>query len=48
MNNIQLEFDIYDDKFYVLDICNKCIKTCKIYCISNSANIYCNKYKKTS
>lgn len=48
MNNIQLEFDIYDDKFYVLDICNRCMKTCKIYCISNKANIYCNKYKKTS
>ncbi len=46
MNSIQLEFDIFDSELSILDICNKCIKECKIYCISNNANIYCNRYKK--
>lgn len=48
MNNVQLEFDIFDDNFVVLDICNECIKNCKIYYISSNANIYCNNNKKTS
>ncbi len=31
MNSIQLEFDIFDSELSILDICNKCIKECKIY-----------------
>ena len=45
MNSIQLEFDIFDNELHIIDICNKCIKECKIYCVSSDANIYCKKYK---
>ncbi len=48
MNSIQLEFDIFDNELHVLDICSECIKECKIYCISRNANMYCNRYKKSS
>lgn len=46
MNSMQIEFDIFDSELHILDICNKCIKECKIYCILSDANMYCSRYKK--
>lgn len=45
--SIQLEFELFEDKLYISSTCKNCKRKCKIYCISNNAEIYCNKYKNT-
>ncbi|WP_270943153.1 hypothetical protein [Romboutsia lituseburensis] len=42
--NIQLEFELFDDELYISRTCKQCKYKCKIYCVSENAEIYCKKY----
>lgn len=33
------------EDFYISNTCNKCLNECKIYCITNSAEVFCKKFK---
>lgn len=48
MNYIQLEFDFFEEDLYISKTCSECKNECKIRCITKDANIYCNRYKKSS
>ncbi len=45
METMQLYFEELDGKLYISKTCKHCKRKCKIYCISNNAEIYCNKCK---
>lgn len=46
MQTIQLYFEELDGDMYLSKTCKECKRRCKVYCISENADILCNKYKK--
>lgn len=40
------ECDIVNSPLYVSITCKQCINSCKIYTISESAEVFCIKYQK--
>ena len=46
METMQLYFEELDWEMYISKTCKEFKRECKVYCITNNADIYCNKYKK--
>ncbi|MGL5331080.1 MAG: hypothetical protein ACRDD7_17590 [Peptostreptococcaceae bacterium] len=41
----QLKFDLDNTRYYICSTCKSCLNACKVYCITNNNNLYCNRYK---
>lgn len=42
----QLYFEELENELYITTKCSECSNECKIYCLTEDAEVYCNKYKK--
>jgi ribosomal protein S27E len=41
-----VEYEVIEHGLYIADKCKECANKCKVYSISQSAEVYCKKYKK--
>lgn len=48
MEAIQLYFEELDGNLYISKTCKQCRNKCKVYSLSECAEVYCKKYKNIS